>query len=193
MKVTLTILAVGICALLAGCETLRFAPSQAQKQNAWLHHRTAVITAQTAQAEQTSQKLQALAKLGAAQSRAFVTYYGLPKQLPQAETADDVLSAGGYELAAAAAEDAAARPDPWQLADNALELAIGLAGLVGGVYGTRAVRFLTQARQKSKALKEIVQGNELFKRNNSEYAAAFKQAHAAQSPTTRRLVAEMKT
>ena len=31
------------CALTcAGCESLRFAPSEAQKQNAWLHNRTAV-------------------------------------------------------------------------------------------------------------------------------------------------------
>ena len=33
-----------ICFLLAGCDSLRFAPSETQKQNAWLHNRTAVIS-----------------------------------------------------------------------------------------------------------------------------------------------------
>ncbi len=35
------------CFLLAGCDSLRFAPSEAQKQNAWLHNRTTTIAAET--------------------------------------------------------------------------------------------------------------------------------------------------
>lgn len=30
----------------AGCESLRFAPNESQKQNAWLHNRTAAIAAE---------------------------------------------------------------------------------------------------------------------------------------------------
>ncbi|GAG32598.1 unnamed protein product, partial [marine sediment metagenome] len=69
---------------------------------------------------------------------------------------------------------------------------IGICALLGGVYGTRAVRFLKQAKAKSKALKEIVAGNELFKKANQPQADAFKQAHANQSPQTRQFVTEMK-
>jgi len=63
-----------MCLVLAGCDSLRFAPGEAQKQNAWLHNRTAVITAQTARAENTSEKLKSLTQLGELQSRSFVAY-----------------------------------------------------------------------------------------------------------------------
>jgi hypothetical protein len=84
------------------------------------------------------------------------------------------------------------RPDGWEVADSALELGIGLCALLGGVYGTRAVGFLRQARTKSKALKEIIAGNELFKKQNGSSASAFKQAHQNQSTQTRQIVTEMK-
>jgi len=78
------------------------------------------------------------------------------------------------------------------VADSMLELGIGVCALLGGVYGTRAVRFLKDARGKSKALQEIIVGNETFKKENESSAAAFKQAHNTQSPQTRQLVASMK-
>jgi hypothetical protein len=73
-----------------------------------------------------------------------------------------------------------------------MELGIGICALLGGVYGTRAVGFLKGARAKSKALQEIIVGNELFKKNNQTQVTAFKQAQQNQSPTTRQIVAEMK-
>ena len=88
--------------------------------------------------------------------------------------------------------ESAERPDAWQLADSAFELAIGVCALLGGVYGTRAVKFLKDARAKSKALKEIIEGNELFKKQNESYASTFKEAHKDQSPQTRQIVAQMK-
>ena len=69
---------VFIVVFLAGCDSLRFAPNEAQKQNAWLHNRTAIVIAETARAEEASEKLQALTRLGEAQSRAFTSYCGLP-------------------------------------------------------------------------------------------------------------------
>jgi len=81
-----------ICFLLAGCGGLRFAPNETQKQNAWLHNRTAIVAAETARAEDASETLQALTQLNEVQSRAFSSYYGLPKEFPQAETAADILS-----------------------------------------------------------------------------------------------------
>jgi len=181
------------CFLLLGCDSLRFAPTELQKQNAWLHNRTTAVTAQCARAEEASARLQALSGLSELQSRSFVSYCGLPKEFPPAETAEDILRQSNFELAQTALAESADRPDPWRLADAMFELAIGISALLGGVYGTRAVQFLKQARVKSQALKEIVAGNELLKKTNNQYASAFKDAHRSQSPQTRQVVAEMKT
>jgi hypothetical protein len=178
--------------VLAGCESLRFAPTEAQKQNAWLHNRTAIVTAETARAEDTSPKLQALTQLGEVQSRAFSTYYGSPKEFPQAETVEDILAESNFQLASTAMQESSVRPDPWQVADSMLEMGIGICALLGGVYGTKAARFLKDARGKSDALKEIIASNEQFKKQNQSQTAAFKQAHQNQSPQTRQLVAVMK-
>ena len=178
--------------LLAGCDSLRFAPGEAQKQNAWFHNRTAVITAQAAQIEDASEQLKALMQLSEFQSRAFVSYYGLPKQFPKAENAEDILAESSRQLARTALAQSAERPDGWQVADNALELAIGVFALLGGVYGARAVRLLKQTKAKSQALREIIVGNELFKKQHVESAPAFKAAHKDQTPTTRQIVAQLK-
>jgi hypothetical protein len=179
--------------LLAGCDSLRFAPTEMQKQNAWLHNRTAAIIAETAKNENASEELLAMTKLSELQSRAFVSYTGLPKEFPQTETAEDILAQSNWQLARTALTESTERPDAWQLADSALELAIGVCALFGGVYGTRAVRFLKDAQAKSKALKEIIEGNELFKKQNEASVAAFKQAQQNQSPQTQQIVAEIKT
>ena len=179
--------------LLAGCDSLRFAPSEVQKQNAWLHNRTAIIAAETAKTEDTSGGLQALTQLSELQSRAFSSYYGLPKEFPQADSAEEILSQSNWQLTRTALQQGADRPDAWQVADSMLELGIGICALLGGVYGTRAVRFLRETRTKSKALQEIITGNELFKRQNQSSASAFKQAQSNQSPQTRQIVAQMKS
>ncbi len=179
--------------ILAGCDSLRFAPGEAQKKNVWLHSRTAAIAATTAKEEAATEKLQALTELSQLQSKAITSYYGLPKELPQADTAEQILSESSWQLGRMALVESAERPDAWQVADSALELGIGICALLGGVYGTRAVRFLKQARTKSKALQEIIAGNELFKKDNNSSVVAFKQAHHNQSQQTRQIVAEMKS
>ena len=188
----LLLVSIVLCLLLCGCENLRFAPGEVQKQNAYLHSRTAAVASETAREEAVSQKLQELTKLSQLQSRAITSYYGLPKELPPADTAEDILRESNWQIAGTAFEQSLQRPDPWKVADNALELGIGVCALLGGVYGTRAVRFLKQARAKSKALQEIITGNELFKKQNESSVAAFKQAQKLQSPQTRQVVAEMK-
>ncbi|HUU18706.1 MAG TPA: hypothetical protein VMW72_16270 [Sedimentisphaerales bacterium] len=191
MKRILIILTL-LCCLSVGCDSLRFAPTEAQKQNAWLHNRTTTIAADTARLENASEKLQALTQLSEIQSRAFSSHYGLPKEFPQAETAEDVLIESNWQLARTALQQGAERPDAWEVADSMLELGIGICALLGGVYGTRAIGFLRQARTKSKALQEIIVGNELFKKQNASSTPAFKQAHQNQSPQTRQIVAEFK-
>jgi hypothetical protein len=179
--------------LLAGCDSLRFAPSEQQKQNAWLHNRTAIVAAEDARAEDTSEKLQALTGLSELQSRAFTSYFGLPKEFPQARSAEEILAESNWQLANTAVQQSGDRPDAWQVADSAMELGIGICALLGGVYGTRAVGFLKDARTKSKALQEIITGNELFKKNNQTQVAAFKQAQQNQSPETKQIVAQLKS
>jgi hypothetical protein len=175
-----------------GCDSLRLAPSEPQKQNAWLHSRTTAQAAQTARNENASDKLQALAQLSELQSRSFASYFGLPKEYPPAENAEDILAQSNWNLARTTLTESAERPDPWQVADSLLEVGIGICALFGGVYGTRAVRFLKDARDKNQALQEIVAGNELFKKQNQSSAQAFKDAHQNQSPPTRQLVAQLK-
>lgn len=192
MRKILASMLLGLCLLFAGCDSLRFAPSEEQKLNAWLHNRTAIIAAETARSENTSEKLQGLTQLSELQSRAFTSYYGLPKEFPQANTAEDILAQSNWQLARTALTESAERPDAWQLADSAFELAIGICALLGGVYGTRAVRFLRTVRTKSQALQEIISGNELFKKEHGPYAGAFKEAHKDQSPQTRQIVAQVK-
>ena len=191
MKKGLLIIIV-FCSFLAGCDSLRFAATEAQKQNAWVHLRTTQLAAEEAKAENTSRQLQQLTKLCSVQSSAFAADYGMPKELPPAQTPEDVLARSNWGLAKTALAESAQRPDAWQVADSALELTIGIAALVGGVYGTKAARFLKQARARSRALREIVAGNELFKKQNKDASGAFKQAEQNQSPETRQMVAEMK-
>jgi hypothetical protein len=179
--------------LITGCGQIRFAPSEEQKQNAWVHNRTAAIASQTAQSEQSSAKLRELTKLSETQSEAFVGYCGLPEQLPKADTAEDVLSVANRQLAETAIEQSKQRPDAWSIADSALELGIAVAGLFGGVYATRIAKFLQDTKAKSNALKEIVLANEIFKKTNPDSAEAFKDAQRNQSPLTKQIVVECKT
>lgn len=181
--------------LLAGCGELRYGATEAMKANAWVHAQVCAAASQTASEEGVSATLCELTGLAQKQSEAFVLDYGLPKQ----QSGDQGQAQGPAPtneelelLAQAASADAAKRPDAWALADGALDLGIALAGLLGGVYGVRAAQFLQQAREKSKAVKEIVAGNELFKQLYPEQAQRFKEAQKKQSPSTKQLVTQLK-
>lgn len=102
---------------------------------------------------------------------------------------------GGGVHTGSVADGAAEAPKPqdaWAVADGLFELGAGIAGLFGGACAARLVRAVDQARTKSKALREIVEGNELFKKRNPSLATDFKQAHDGQSNQTRQLVASLK-
>jgi len=179
--------------LLTGCESMRFGVNEGQKENAWLHNRTAAAAAQVAEVQDSSAELRDLTELSELQSQAFTAHFGLPNEYPAARTVDDILAESNRQLAKEAIEDSKARPNAWDMADAGLELGIGIFAILGGVYGTKATKFLKDARAKSKALKEIIAGNELFKTANQKQAEAFKQAHATQSPETRQIVTQVKT
>jgi hypothetical protein len=191
MKVKLFVLIVLIC-LFTGCDSLRFAPTESQKQNAWLHYRTTQLAADEAATQQPDSKLAALTELSHHQSGSFAAYFGMPREIPSSNTTEDILKVENYELAEVAAIESAVRPDIWDTADGLLELGIAIAGIFGGVYGLKTAEMLKRTREKSKALKEVVQGNEIFKQLNSNAHEAFKQAQSLQSKTTKKLVTELK-
>ena len=178
--------------LISGCDGFRYAATEAQKENAWLHKRVCAMAANIAADEQVSGQLCGLTDLAHTQSEAFVIDYGLPKQVPNSADVETVLSQGSI-VAENARVDAANRPDVWTLADSAVELGIALAGLVGGVYGVRIAGYLKTAREKSTALKEVIWGNELFKQLYPEHTGPFKDAQRRQSPSTQQIVSQLKT
>ena len=177
--------------MLCGCGGLRLPASEAQKENAWLHWRTTQLAADTAKAEETSGTLQGLTSLSHQQSEAFVADAGVPKQIPAQADAETIL-ASAPAVALQAKDDAARRIDPWAAADGVLDAGIGIAGLLGGAWGLKAMQFLKNAREKTVALKEIVEGNELFKQVNKEAVGSFKEAHNGQSAATQRIVTELR-
>jgi hypothetical protein len=194
MKKRLLLFLVLSVVCLCGCEGLRYGVSEAQKENALAHRAVCEAAAEQAVREAASEELCGLTELAHEQSGAFVADYGVPRDL-------SLLSEPGqagldraklYGVADEAIADSVRRPNVWVLADGAMELGIGLAGLIGGVYGLRITGFLKQAREKSKALKEVVEGNELFKQLYPEQAERFKESHSKQSSPTRRLVSSVK-
>ncbi|MBN1844777.1 MAG: hypothetical protein JW810_03775 [Sedimentisphaerales bacterium] len=191
-KKLIVLVGLVVLALCAGCDVLRFAPGEVQKQNAYVHHRTVAAAAQQARQEETSPTLQALTSQATQQSEAIVAYYGLPQEIPPSETVEQLLQPVHQTLAETARAEAIQRPDPWEVADYLLELGIGFSGILGGAFGVKMARKLQLAREKSTALQEIVKGNESFKRDNPEYTGAFKQAQQNQSATTRTLVTALK-
>ncbi len=196
----LAVMLLGACCL-CGCDSLRFAVTEAQRENAWLHGQVCAMASAAALDENSSQALCDLTALAAEQSTAFVIDYGLPQTTPLPPSEDSPLTGGeldmlllqGQAAATVAQADAANKPDVWTVADSAMELGIALAGLLGGAYGIRIAGYLKTAREKSKALKEIIAGNELFKQLYPEQAERFKEAQAKQSAQTKQLVTAAKT
>jgi len=180
-----------ICSVFAlficGCQV-----DEVVRQNAYLHNKTAEMAKAVATGEEVSSDLNGLISLSALQSRAFVADYGLPDELPAASTVDDLLSESSFAIADSAFDISRKKPQALDVADGFINAGIAIAGLFGGVWGIKIASFLRSAQIKSNALREIVLGNELFKKTNSRMAAAFKTAHSSQSQPTRQIVRDMK-
>jgi hypothetical protein len=160
MKKTVCVMVLA-SVVLCGCDAVRFAPGDAQRENAYLHWRATELAAGLAGQEPVSAELRGLTGLAAQQSRAFVADYGLPKALPAADSAEAILNGSGAAAAATAYQQSLERPDVWQVADGAMEFGLALAGLIGGVYGARAAKFLRQARENAKILREKTEEKQL--------------------------------
>ena len=165
---------------------------EALRQNAYLHNRTAEMARSVASSEEVSGELDGLITLSALQSRAFVADYGMPEKPPAATTVDDILADSSFALADTAFEISSDKPDAWDIADGIINAGIGVAGLFGGVWGVRLAAFLRSAKLKSNALREVVLGNEIFRKTHGESDYDFKKAHAQQSTPTRKIVDEIR-
>ncbi|MFH1615017.1 MAG: hypothetical protein ABIG61_08040 [Planctomycetota bacterium] len=181
-----------LAVLTGGCGVVRFSASEAQKGNAWAHYHTAELAANTARIEQASQNLQELTNLSAMQSRAFTVDYGLPRELPALDTPEQVLSQSTWELAERGVSDSANRPDGWKMAEAAVDVGIAVAALFGGAFSLRIINFLKEVRKKTEALREIIQGNEVFKQQNASSLDAFKTAQSNQSASTKEIVTKIR-
>jgi len=178
---------IGLLFLTAGCEGLRFAASEGQKQIALDTYQSALFVDRLGAEPNTSTtaRLVGGAKTGMA-------YIGIPKE--------PVIS--DYDKTIAQARlDAHKRPKTEQVFDSVgegLSLAAELAILFGvggvGFGGKKAIDWIRLAQQKSTALQEIVRNNEIFKKQASiEAFNIFKQTQTNQSPATRQLVTKIKS
>ena len=192
-SITICIILLAFCLFFTGCDNLRFGPSQSQKQTAELTH----ILAQKIAAEGAAPASDAAMQLKAG-TRAAAVYMG-----PSVEPPD----IGAFDVIAQdAAAEASARPGPndiFDTADQGLDLAYQLAILFGfgggGIAAKSALSWITKARSKSKALGDIITGNELLKEwliRNERYDEldAFKELHrSVQSGKTPQIVAIART
>lgn len=184
----LIIVLIIFIATLTGCGNLRFGPSESQKQVAFRTYKNAVAVAQ-AGAEPASPATRQVVEGTAA----ALAYVGMPKA-PEVED---------YPAALEQAQaDAVKRPkgsDVFDAAEGGLSLAAELAILFGaggvGVGGKKVIDWIALARNKSNALREVVEGNELLKNylqtsGSTTELAAFKTIHSQeQSAETAKLVA----
>lgn len=196
IKPLLIILLIAALLVIAGCQAgnpLRLAPSESQKQVAL----QASITARDVERQGTDPHSPAASQLAKA-TQVALSYTGLPRN-PLIEDYDTTV--------AQAQQDASQRPTPGQVfeqIEGGLSLTAELAILFGfggaGFGGKKVLDWLKLAREKNKALQEIVTGNELLKQNLTvlkipDAVKAFKDAQttAQKSPATKRLVTELKS
>ncbi len=146
------IMLIVVACLSFGCDNLRMAPTEPQKQIAY----QAVVTARAVESAGTDAYSPAATQLVDA-TAVSLAYTGVPAT----PTITD------YPTTLAEADhDAARRPtadEIWSEADGWIDFGIALAGIFGGGAGIAATQFLVKARQKSRALREVISGNEKLK------------------------------
>ncbi len=178
----------------SGCESgMRLAPAEPQKKIALQAHLTARdIEASGTDAHSPAARQQVQA------TQVALAYTGLPKNPVIEDYSTTVAQAQANAAQRPTAEQA------FEAVEGGLSLAVELAILFGvggaGFGGKKVMDWLKLAREKNKALQEIVTGNELFqisaKNSGIDNAVtAFKEAQNAvqKSPATKRLVTELKS
>lgn len=176
-----------LCAFLTGCDTLRLAPSEAQKQIALRTHLNArAVDAGGAEAS-TPATQQLVQGTGAS-----LDFTGMPGSL---EIAD-------YDATLQAAyADAAKRPTTEKVFEavgeglslvGQLAILFGTGGITLG--GVKITEWISRARKKSQGLQEIILANKVFLAAVDEQTrGVFKTAqNNRQSTATKKIVAELK-
>lgn len=180
----LIMLILVVAIMFCGCENLRMAPTEPQKQIAY----QAVVTAREVEVAGTDAHSPAAQQLADA-TEVSLAYTGLP--------ADPVITDYPTTLTEAG-HDAARRPTPdeiWSEADGWIDLGIAVLGIFGGGAGIAVTQFLVKARQKSRALREVVAGNERLKEwlrmngSEGELNAFYDLQNAFQKGKTEEIVA----
>lgn len=175
----LAVVIMGLC----GCENLRFAPSEAQKQIAYDTN----LTAQQVELNGIEPH-SATAKRLADGTRAGLAYIGMPLNPDIADYNSTIQQASA---------DAYKRPQAeqvWDFVDGGLELALGVLGIVGGAGGLKLAGYVRAAQAKSKALREVVLANQEFLAESQQAAVeAFKNTqNKYQTSATKTIVTEIK-
>lgn len=180
------LLIVFLC-LISGCDTLRLAPTEAQKQIAFRTHLNArAVDADDAE-PQTPATQQLVGGTGAS-----LQFTGMPN-------APDIADYGATLQQAYA--DAAERPTTetiFEAVEGGLSLAAQLALLLGcgGTTwgGVKIAEWIVRARKKSQGLQEIIDANKDFlAATNEQVKGLFKAAqNNKQSTDTKKIVAELK-
>ena len=189
MKNIIMIMTVCVLLFCGGCSALRLAPDDAQMANAYLLGQSTRAAANLAAGSGAGETLCRLTELSAMQSEAVAEYYGV--DLPDEPNMQHLLSEEAFAISGKALHNAA-NQNPMKAIGGILEAAIGICGVVGGAFGIKAAAFLTAAKEKAFALQEIIYANEDFKNAYPQYKDVFKQAQAAQSPATKKIVTEIK-
>ena len=182
------VMLVIVACLSFGCDSLRMAPTEQQKKLAF----QGAATAREVEVAGTDAHSPAATQLVDATAVAL-SYTGIPKN-PVIEDYPTTLAAAG--------QDAARRPtadEIWSEADGWIDIGIALAGIFGGGAGIAATQFLVKARQKSRALREVVAGNEKLKEwlrvrgKDAELNAFYDMQNAYQNGRTEAIVAAERT
>ncbi|MBN2063253.1 MAG: hypothetical protein JW745_00510 [Sedimentisphaerales bacterium] len=115
---------------LGGCGVVRLAPSQVQKQNAWLLYKTTAAIHQQSQQEQASEQLSDLAQLAQMQSQAVVSDYGMPESVPASDI-ESLLDGNAGKIAdeAIAQSELAVSGSAW------LDVLVVIISLISGAAG----------------------------------------------------------
>lgn len=172
-----------IMTICGGCTDigLRFAPSQAIKANAELTNQLARKINNEGTDAGSPASLQVVDG-----TTASLAYTGRPNEAPDPDSFSTINDQ--------ALQDGTERPDVGGTMDSMLELGLGLATLLGGAGGVKLAQNLKTMHAKAKGFTEVVTQNDIFKKiTTPEEWEKFKHVFAAQTPTTRKLVAEVKT
>ena len=171
-----------------GCEqSLRFAASQNIKQSAELTN----DLARKIYAEGTNSQSPASRQLVQG-TQVSLSYIGRPKEPADPEQFETITQHAQVE--------AEQRPDTFALINSTLDFVIALGILLptGGVAGvgvSKVIKFAKTAKEKSTALRQIIQGNELFKKDATpEVKKAFAEAQDVKQTSngTKLIIAETK-